>query len=182
MSRDSFVAEGQSAYRRADEQLGAQPSAKGGLIAWLGSGRMPSLWLLARLQLLLALVALAADAATHVYLIFHAVVIIKEARLYATVTHGLAMVSWGVPPAILLVGSAITSYFAGKQDRERRAELSQPAATAPQAGSARQAPPAPAAGSVPSGAPAGTMEDAEQALRDMDRKGYEAGNFDKLKP
>jgi len=122
MTRPTFTADGNQAYRKADEQLGVSPPPhRVTPLAWLRNGSMPSLWFLARLQLALAVLTFLVETVAHVVAAIATLNVSKE--LGTVIVQALGIFTWSTPCAVLMSGSAITSYLAGKQDRERRADL-----------------------------------------------------------
>ncbi len=122
MTRPTFTADGNQAYRKVDEQLGVSPPPRSATpLAWLRNGSMPSLWFLARLQLALAVITFLVETVAHVVAAITTLNVSME--LGAVIVQALGIFTWSTPCAVLIAGSAITSYLAGKQDRERRADL-----------------------------------------------------------
>lgn len=129
MTRPTFIDQGQGAYRKADEQLGIGPPPQGATpLGWLRGGSMPSLWLLARLQLGLALLTFVVEGVNQV---IGAVAVFDSASSLGVsksigVQGLLNVLTVGIATAVLLAGAAVTSYLASRQDRERQSDLTSP--------------------------------------------------------
>jgi hypothetical protein len=89
-------------------------------IAWIKNGRMPNLWVLARVQLGLGVVSLLAGVLLGVAAALYAWANFKLVDATAFVFSQLiGAFTFSTAGAVFILGSAVTAYCASRDDRER---------------------------------------------------------------
>lgn len=127
--RDEFNRAGQQAYARADAQFGSgqsgssrNPGMLTSPISWVRNGRAPSLWVLARLQFMLACISLVAGLAAGGLGATFTLGVFNENGVFSAFQMIVGALTFSVSAAVFLLGAGVTAYLAARNDREAAAD------------------------------------------------------------
>ena len=134
MTADKHRAAGEAAYAQADMALGGPPPKPKNSnpepfwrslppVKWVLNGTAPSLWVYARLLLLLGAVSIVAGILLNLIGVFFVMVTFGDNGVGVATTMLISAFTFGTPAAVFLTGSAITAYLAARNDREAGHEV-----------------------------------------------------------
>lgn len=95
-------------------------------ITWVKNGRMPSLWVLARLQLGLAIVSIVAGFVAGSVGAMFTLGVFSTTGVFSAFQMIVGALTFSVSAAIMLLGAAVTGYLAARNDREASALIHPP--------------------------------------------------------